>query len=90
MAHQAPWRDAIIQRNAHRIRAAKDPLANDPNSTPDERAFRIARLRSPMMAQQHDQQVAFGHDDHIRQAVLTMREAIAASDEDVATFYPGS
>ena len=84
MAHQAPWRDAILQRNAHRIRVRKDERANDPNATPDVRAHRAERLKSPLMAREHDQNIA-----HIPGA-LVFREAVAADDDDVAHFYPGA
>jgi hypothetical protein len=56
MAHQAPWRDAVLVENSHAIRVRNDGLAADPNATPDERAHRIARLTSPLLAQDYTRQ----------------------------------
>jgi len=81
MAYQAKWRDAILQRNAHTIRVLNDGRANDAASTPDERGFRIERLKSALMARDHDDQIR-----HVPGA-LVFREAAAADAEDVAHFY---
>jgi len=87
MAFQAKWRDANLQRNAHAIRVRQDARANDPSMTPDERAHRIERLKSPLMAREHDQNVALGHHENVRQGQLVMREAIAADDDDALHWY---
>jgi hypothetical protein len=81
MAYQSKWRDDIRANNANRIRVLKDGRANDAGMTPDERAFRIARLQSSLMARDHDNSIA-----HVPGA-LEFREACAADDDDVMTFY---
>jgi hypothetical protein len=83
MSHQAKWRDSILQKNAHKIRIRQDVRVNDASASPDVRLHRAERLRSPLMAQEHDQQIA-----HVPGA-LVFRQACAADDDDVNHFYPG-
>jgi hypothetical protein len=80
MAYQAPFRVEQLERNAHRIRVARDPVMNDPTRTPDVKAFRAERLKSPLMARDHDQNIT-GSD-----GVRVLREAVAQDDDDTFHF----
>jgi hypothetical protein len=83
MAHQAPWRDAVLVKNSHAIRVRNDEQANDPSATPDVRAYRIARLASPLLAQDYTRQCT--------DAEAAWQEALAAdpNGEDQTTLRHG-
>lgn len=84
MAYQAPFRVRQLERAAHRIRVNRDPVVNDPTLTAEEKAHRAERLRSPLMAMDHDAKIA-----HVPGALL-FRQAVAADDDDDVMHFYGS